>query len=153
MRERLCTIRSVLDESMVCMSGENSTLSCKRQRRAISKVPYCRSLEGFLVFKLSERGYNASARTQVDPHAFLYLQQNQELLVKSLTAFQKRKRVIRQDSFGIRLSRTGTRSLTATRVAGHCSFFLSRVPRPGRLRLEMFGEDGRLDTRPASEHC
>ena len=51
--------------------------------------------------------YNAYARTQADPYAFLYLQQKQELSVKSLTASRKRKRVIRQDSFGIRLTGTG----------------------------------------------
>ena len=60
---------------------------------------------------------------------------------------------MRQDSFGIRLlSGTGIRLLTATRVAGHCSFFLSQVPRLGRHRLGMFREE-EVDTRPASEHC
>lgn len=140
---------------MVCMSGENSTLNRKRQRRAISKVPYWRSLGGIFSVQALREGleissageqlyplrrsvalaqlYNAYARTQADPHTFLYLQQNQERSVKSFTASRKRKRVIRQDSFGIRLSGTGTRSLTTTRGAGHCSFFLSRVPQLGRL--------------------
>ena len=62
--------------------------------------------------------------------------------------------VMRQDSFGIRLlSGTGTRLLIATHVVGHCSFFLSWVPKLGTLRLEMFREEEKVDTRPASERC
>jgi hypothetical protein len=156
MREVVYDMISTLRVDGVHERREFKPLRRKRQRRAISKAPYCRSLEGISRVQALREGLETRlcrrvALTQL--HAFLYPQQNQEFSVKSLTGSRKRKRVMRQDSFGIRLLGTGTRLLTATRVAGYCSFFLSRVPRLGRHRLEMFREEERVDTRPASEHC
>jgi len=65
---------------------------------------------------------------QVDPSYISVPTAEPRALGETFDGIPEKKRVTRRDSFGIRLlSGIGTSLLTATRVVGHCSFFLSRV--------------------------